>query len=58
LVDFDGDGRSDVLSGSWPGEIYLFRQLDDGKFAKRERLKDSDGESINVGSASAVFAAD
>ncbi|HUG92944.1 MAG TPA: VCBS repeat-containing protein, partial [Planctomycetaceae bacterium] len=56
-MDFDGDGRIDVLSGSWPGEIYLFRRTDDG-FAAPEILKDAEGEPINVGSAAAAFAFD
>ena len=33
-MDLDGDGRSDILSGSWPGEIYFFRRLTDGSFAE------------------------
>ena len=32
-MDLDGDGRTDVLSGSWPGEIYFFRRRADGTFA-------------------------
>jgi hypothetical protein len=58
LVDLDGDGRSDVLSGSWPGEIYFFRRLPDGTFAAGETLKHPDGKPVNVGHASAAFAAD
>jgi hypothetical protein len=58
LVDLDGDGRTDILSGSWPGEIYFFRRLPDGKFASGVPLKGKDGKPLNVGSASAAFAAD
>jgi hypothetical protein len=58
LVDFDGDGRLDILSGSWPGELYLFRHKADGTFAAGEQLKDKDGKAIKLGSASVVFAAD
>jgi len=57
-VDLDGDGRTDILSGSWPGEIYLFRRNADGSFAGEETLRGSDGKPLNVGSASAAFAAD
>jgi hypothetical protein len=57
LVDFDGDGLQDILSGSWPGELYLFRRTDDG-FAAGEILKNAGGKPINVGSAAAVFASD
>jgi hypothetical protein len=58
LVDLDGDGRTDILSGSWPGEIYFFRRLADGTFAAGETLKDRYGKTINVGSAASAFAVD
>jgi hypothetical protein len=58
LVDFDGDGRTDVLSGSWPGELYLFRRKPDGTFAAGEQIKDKAGKVIKLGSASVVFAVD
>jgi FG-GAP-like repeat len=58
LVDLDGDGRTDILSGSWPGEIYFFRRLADGTFAAGTPLKDKTGKVINVGAASTPFAVD
>jgi hypothetical protein len=57
-VDLDGDGRMDVISGSWPGEIYFFRHQPDGTFAAGVQLKGSGGKPLNVGSASAAFAVD
>ena len=42
-MDLDGDGRTDILSGSWPGEIYFFRRKADGTFAVAEKLKDRHG---------------
>ncbi|GAC1474395.1 MAG: hypothetical protein NVSMB9_24700 [Isosphaeraceae bacterium] len=56
MVDFDGDGQNEVLSGSWPGELYLFRKGPGKVSAGAETLKDRNGEAINVGSASAVHA--
>jgi hypothetical protein len=58
LVDLDGDGLTDLISGSWPGEIYWFRRQKDGTFAAAKTLRDKDDEAINPGSASAVFAFD
>jgi hypothetical protein len=58
LVDLDGDGRTDVISGSFPGEIYFFQQQRDGKFAPGKVLVDKDSKPLNIGSASAAFAAD
>lgn len=57
-MDLDGDGRTDVISGSWPGEIYFFRRLANGAFAAGEQLKTKAGEPLNVGSGSAPFAFD
>jgi hypothetical protein len=57
-VDLDGDGRTDVISGSWPGEIYFFRRKPDGAFAAGEILKDRNGKPINVGHGAAAFAVD
>jgi hypothetical protein len=57
-VDFDGDGTADLLSGSWPGELYFFKGEGKGKFANGELLKDKDGKTIKLGSASTVFACD
>ncbi len=48
----------DIISGSFPGEIYFFRRQPDGKFAAGEVLKDKDGKPLNVGHASAAFAVD
>ncbi len=48
-MDLDGDGYADLLSGSWPGELFLFRGLANHAFAAPEMLKYKDGEIINIG---------
>ncbi len=48
-MDLDGDGHIDVLSGSWPGELFLFRGKPDRAFGPPEMIKDKDGEIINIG---------
>jgi hypothetical protein len=55
-VDFDGDGTPDLLSGSWPGQLYFFKGEGKGKFAAGKTIKDKNGKDINLGSASTVHA--
>jgi hypothetical protein len=40
-VDLDGDGNLDIISGSWPGDIYLFRGTGKRKFAEPKTLIDA-----------------
>ena len=58
MVDLDRDGRLDVISGSYPGELYVFRGQEDGTYAEAQQIVDAEGEAINLGSAAAVFASD
>ena len=40
-MDYDNDGTLDLISGSYdPGDVYLFRGLGEGKYAKRETIVD------------------
>jgi hypothetical protein len=56
-VDFDGDGIGDILSGSYPGELYFFKGQSQGAFAAPVKLQRA-GKDINLGPSSTVFAAD
>jgi hypothetical protein len=58
LVDLDGDGVLDILTGSWPGELYFFKGLGKGRYQKGEKLRDKNGKEIKLGNASTAFAAD
>lgn len=57
-MDLDRDGRLDVISGSYPGELYLFRGREDATYAAPQRILDAEGDPIHLGSAAAVFASD
>lgn len=61
-MDLDGDGIRDVITGSWPGELYVFKGTKDGEgaftYAEPMKLTDKDGKDINTGNASALFATD
>ena len=48
-MDLDGDGVTDLLSGSWPGEIFFFRGKGKGDFAAPVKLKDKNNKTINIG---------
>jgi hypothetical protein len=49
LGDIDGDGHLDLISGSWPGELFLFRGGPDRTFGKPEMLKGKDGKVLLPG---------
>ncbi len=61
-MDLDSDGTNDIITGSWPGELYLFKGSKgaDGTctYAKPVKLQDKNGTDINTGNASALFASD
>jgi len=48
-VDINNDGYVDLLSGSWPGEIFFFKGGPDHSFAAPEMIKYKDGKIINIG---------
>ena len=48
-MDINNDGNPDIISGSWPGEIFLFQGLEDHSFAAPEMIKDKEGKFINIG---------
>jgi len=50
LADLNGDGRADMISGSyWPGDITVFFGQGAGRFLAGEFLKDVDGKNANAG---------
>ncbi len=57
-MDLDGDGHRDVISGSFPGELYVFRGASDATFAKAEKIQNKRGEDLHVGRATVPYAVD
>ena len=45
-VDWDNDGDMDILTGSYPGHLYLYRNNGKGEYAAAEMLKDAEGNFI------------
>jgi VCBS repeat protein len=58
LVDLDGDGREDLLSGTWVHRIIFFQRQEDGSFAAGRPLTHPDGKDIQIDYGTVVFAAD
>ena len=48
-MDYDADGIDDVIAGSIYEDIYLFRGLGKGKFAKRKLLRDKNNNPVKGG---------
>jgi hypothetical protein len=64
-VDYDGDGRLDILTGSISGKVYLFRRKPNGTFAEGEVVQQRatgmlglGRSSMSMGGPSAVAMAD
>ena len=57
LVDFDGDGRVDVFTGNWPGQLSWFPGREDG-FDDAVTLNDADGDPIQLDWMFSAFAVD
>jgi hypothetical protein len=58
MIDFDGDGHLDILSGNWVYQVILFRGLADGSYASGEPIKDKRNLPINIGYGVTAFATD
>jgi hypothetical protein len=63
LVDLDGDGIEDIVSGSWPGDIYFFRgkgkrEFEAGKILVPARKEPGDRADYATLQSAAVAAFD
>lgn len=46
FIDYDNDGIMDVLSASYPGDMYLFKGSGDGNWAAGVQLKTTEGKIL------------
>ena len=46
FVDYDNDGTDDVLSASYPGDMYWWKGLGNGTYGKATRLMREDGKVL------------
>ena len=58
LVDFDGDGDTDIISGNLFGYLILFERSNNETFLPGRVLTRSNGDRLRLGSSATVFAVD
>jgi hypothetical protein len=58
LADLDGDGHRDLLSGCCPSRIFVFPGDGEGGFRAPRAIRDAEGQPLDPGRDSCVFAAD
>jgi len=54
MADLNGDGIDDLVSGSYPGQAYLWKGIGEGMFGAREYLRDVNGNVLNPGHSNSV----
>lgn len=57
-ADMDGDGVDELFSGCYKGEIYRWKQGENGQYMAREVICLADGTPVKVGKAVTVFPVD
>ena len=48
FVDFNGDGRTDLVTGSYPGDIYFYPRNTEGGFDAPALQRDVDGNPVHA----------
>lgn len=52
VVDWEDDGDMDILTGSYPGHLYLYRNNGKGEYDAAEMLRDRKGEPVKPATSS------
>lgn len=58
FADMDGDGVDELLSGCYPGDIYLWKKGANGEYVDQQVIQLADGKPVNIGYAATVFPGD
>ena len=58
LVDFDGDGDTDIIAGNLFGDVILFERSSHETFLPGRLLTRTDGDRLRLGNSTMVFAVD
>ncbi|MBI1312543.1 hypothetical protein GC176_14720 [bacterium] len=58
LVDFDGDGDTDIITGNRYGDVILFERSDSDRFLAGRTLTKPDGARLRLGDTTIPFAFD
>lgn len=58
FADMDGDGVPELFSGCYDGEIYTWKQGENGEFADKKMILLADGSPLKIGHAATVFPGD
>ncbi|HJA14797.1 MAG TPA: VCBS repeat-containing protein [Candidatus Butyricimonas faecavium] len=58
FADMDGDGVPELFSGCYDGEIYTWKQDENGEFTDKKIILLADGSPLNIGHAATVFPGD
>ncbi len=49
VVDFDGDGKPDIIGGTFEGFVYFIQGKENGLFEEPRKMKDRNGNLIHLG---------
>ncbi|MDO5980820.1 FG-GAP repeat domain-containing protein [Flavivirga spongiicola] len=54
VIDLDGDGIDDILSGSYPGQAYFYKGIGEGMYKEYQFLRDKTDKAMNPGHTTTI----